>query len=345
MSSKLRLAGAAAIAATALAALPAGAGANVQVGSSGWQWGNPLPQGNTLRAMSFAGSTGYAAGDFGTLLHTTDGGATWSGLPAGTFANLTAVQARRRRHRHRGRRLRRAALRRRRRHLLPDRLHAGRVQRAASTLAGLLVHHRAVGYLVLGDGTVVPHDDGGDEFAQKTAVPGTRAAGRQGQARPRCGSSPTPRASPPPATGKIFQTTDCGQHLEGRQRHPARGQRHLVRRRHDGLRGRRRRRCSSRPTTAARPGRPRTSAAPARAPHLDPLRLGDAVRHRHRDGHAARAHRRRRRQLRASLTPSHRPALRGAFAGPTRLVAAGGRGRDGRLRRRRRDLRRRSAAG
>src|SRR4051812_23217205 len=78
---------AAATAAVCVAALPAGASANVQVGSSGWSWGNPLPQGNTLRAMAFSGPTGYAVGDFGTLLKTTDGGVTWSGLPAGTYSN------------------------------------------------------------------------------------------------------------------------------------------------------------------------------------------------------------------------------------------------------------------
>jgi photosystem II stability/assembly factor-like uncharacterized protein len=72
--------------------VPAAASANVQVGSSGWQWGNPLPQGNTVRTMSFAGQTGYAAGDFGTLLKTTDGGATWTGLPAGTFSALTQLE-------------------------------------------------------------------------------------------------------------------------------------------------------------------------------------------------------------------------------------------------------------
>src|SRR3954447_6896638 len=90
---RLRLSVALACAAGALAALPALAPASVQVGSSGWQWGNPLPQGNTVRAMSFAGATGYAAGDFGTLLRTTDGGATWSGLLSGTFTDLTTVQA------------------------------------------------------------------------------------------------------------------------------------------------------------------------------------------------------------------------------------------------------------
>jgi len=61
---RTRLATALAVTAAAVAAavIPAAAGASVQVGSSGWQWGNPLPQGNTLRSMSFAGNDGYAAG-------------------------------------------------------------------------------------------------------------------------------------------------------------------------------------------------------------------------------------------------------------------------------------------
>ena len=57
---RLRVSAALACAAALLAALPALAPASVQVGSSGWQWGNPLPQGNTLRAISFAGANGYA---------------------------------------------------------------------------------------------------------------------------------------------------------------------------------------------------------------------------------------------------------------------------------------------
>ena len=90
---RLRVSAALACAAALLAALPALAPASVQVGSSGWQWGNPLPQGNTLRSISFAGASGYAGGDFGTLLRTTDGGTTWSGLLSGTFTNLAEVQA------------------------------------------------------------------------------------------------------------------------------------------------------------------------------------------------------------------------------------------------------------
>ena len=38
--------------------------AAVQVSQSGWQWGNPTPQGNTIRAIDFNGGRGYAIGDF-----------------------------------------------------------------------------------------------------------------------------------------------------------------------------------------------------------------------------------------------------------------------------------------
>jgi photosystem II stability/assembly factor-like uncharacterized protein len=173
-----RLRWSAAAAACALAAVPGAAAANVQVGSSGWLWGNPLPQGNTLTAMSFAGSTGYAVGDFGTLLKTTDGGDTWSGTPAGTFSNLTEVQA-----------------------LDATTLVAGggcvarlstdggaSFSRIAFTpvesscpdssrLAAMWFLNAQHGYLILADGSVFETLNGGTEFATKTALPGSRAAG------------------------------------------------------------------------------------------------------------------------------------------------------------------------
>src|ERR671931_2431783 len=175
---RLGLAGALVCAAGFLAALPGLASASVQVGSSGWQWGNPLPQGNAVRAMSFAGATGYAAGDFGTLLRTTDGGATWSGLLSGTFTDLTTVQA-----------------------IDADSLFAGggcvarrsddggaTFRRVAFTpvesscreplAAGWFVNRRT-GFLVLADGTVLRTDNNGDTFGQKTPLPNTGVPGGQ----------------------------------------------------------------------------------------------------------------------------------------------------------------------
>ncbi len=43
-----------------------------------WMWLNPKPQGNNLRAMDFVNdNTGYAAGNYGTILKTTDNGNEW----------------------------------------------------------------------------------------------------------------------------------------------------------------------------------------------------------------------------------------------------------------------------
>jgi photosystem II stability/assembly factor-like uncharacterized protein len=197
---------AAALAASAAAAAPASA--NVQVGASGWQWGNPLPQGNTVRAMSFAGSTGYAAGDFGTLRKTSDGGSSWTGLPVGTFGGLTVVQA-----------------------LDANTVFAGggcvarrstdggrtftavRFTAVESTcrnqLRDLSFVSRDVGYLLLQDGSVFATDDGGTQFAPRTAVPDTAAGG---------GASLTPagivflneRTGYAASGARIFQTLDGG---------------------------------------------------------------------------------------------------------------------------------------
>jgi photosystem II stability/assembly factor-like uncharacterized protein len=203
---RLRLVGALACAAGLLGALPALAPASVQVGSSGWQWGNPLPQGNTLRSISFAGPSGYAAGEFGTLLRTTDGGGTWSGLLSGTFTNLTDVEAIdgdslfaaggcvARRSDDGGATFTRVAF---------TRVESSCNEQFAS---GWFIN-QLTGFLVLTDGTVLRTDNNGDTFAQKTPLPGTRAPG--GQATPvdlrflsdQIGLGAT-------SDGKIYRTTD-----------------------------------------------------------------------------------------------------------------------------------------
>ncbi|UCD56149.1 MAG: hypothetical protein JSV16_09930, partial [Candidatus Hydrogenedentota bacterium] len=59
---------------------------------TGWVWQNPLPQGNTLRSVCFAdANTGTAVGDCGTILRTTDGGATWVSQTSGTSNHLYGV--------------------------------------------------------------------------------------------------------------------------------------------------------------------------------------------------------------------------------------------------------------
>jgi photosystem II stability/assembly factor-like uncharacterized protein len=88
---RLALAGTICLTLTLCGTAVAGA-APVSSGHSGWSWALPVPQGQSLSAVAFDGATGYATGDFGTVMKSTDGGQTWSGLPSGTTANLSLVQ-------------------------------------------------------------------------------------------------------------------------------------------------------------------------------------------------------------------------------------------------------------
>ena len=64
----------------------------ISTGDGAWVWQNPLPQGNDLNGVAFPDAThGWAVGDQGTILATSDGGATWSAQSSGTTAYLTAV--------------------------------------------------------------------------------------------------------------------------------------------------------------------------------------------------------------------------------------------------------------
>ena len=257
---RLRWIAALACAAALLAALPALAPANVQVGSSGWLWGNPLPQGNTLRAMSFAGANGYAVGDFGTLLKTTDGGTTWSGLLERHVHQPLRGAGDRRQHGLRRRRLRRAALERRRRDLHAHRLHAGRVELPGAVRAPAGSSTASPATSCSTDGTVLRTDNNGDTFAQKTALPGTRAPGGGGD----------------PGRPALPHRPDRLRRDLGRQDLPHDRRRELVEphQRHHPRRAlasssstpttatrSATARSSSSPRTAARPGRPRTSAS------------------------------------------------------------------------------------
>ena len=157
------------------------ASANVRTPTSGWEWGNPVPQGNTLRALGFVGARGYAVGDFGTVLRTDDGGVTWAGLPSGVSQSLGLLQV-----------------------LGPDSFVVGggcvvrrsddggksfrRIYFVAPSckepVSALTFSSSAVGYLALADGTLLSTADAGASFALKTAVPGSRSSAQAGQATP-----------------------------------------------------------------------------------------------------------------------------------------------------------------
>ena len=65
---------------------------NPGFGFSQWTWLNPLPQGNSLMAIQFVNSTtGYATGDGGTVLKTTDAGSTWNRLNTEVLFDLKGL--------------------------------------------------------------------------------------------------------------------------------------------------------------------------------------------------------------------------------------------------------------
>src|SRR5438105_14925340 len=59
-----------------------------------WKWQSPLPEGNPLTAVAAASTTtAWAVGEAGTILATTDGGATWVVQTSGTNQMLDGVGA------------------------------------------------------------------------------------------------------------------------------------------------------------------------------------------------------------------------------------------------------------
>ena len=72
--------------------IAAPAGAALSTTHSGWLWGAPEPQGNSLFGLEMQDSTGYAAGEFGTLLRTNDGGATWGTVRTGQTLDFNRLE-------------------------------------------------------------------------------------------------------------------------------------------------------------------------------------------------------------------------------------------------------------
>ena len=68
------------------------AGAFVSTGDGGWVWQNQLPQGNGGNGVCFGDAKhGWATGYWGTILATTNGGATWTSQHSGTTSTLVGI--------------------------------------------------------------------------------------------------------------------------------------------------------------------------------------------------------------------------------------------------------------
>ncbi len=185
--------------------------APVSAGHSGWTWGNPQPQGNSLSGLDFAGTRGYAAGEFGTLLRTDDAGATWTGVNTGLTDPLVSVQV-----------------------IDPNTVVVGgacalrrsndggasftRLPWTASdddcpsAIASFNFASGTVGYLLTRDGSVFRTADGGQTFSRQTSVPGTNSAGGSREPSDIFFTSDTTGVAVTRAggNGKVFRTTDSG---------------------------------------------------------------------------------------------------------------------------------------
>ena len=160
----------------ALGALVGASSASAQVSTehSGWDWSNPAPQGELLLDVSFADGVGYAVGAFGTVLRTTDAGATWTSLPTGLYGTLTAVDA-----------VSATTV------IIGGGCVLRRSDDAGTTfvrlpwtasdsscpekIASIDFPTAAAGYLLLSDGTILRTEDGGQSWARTTAPTTTPA--------------------------------------------------------------------------------------------------------------------------------------------------------------------------
>src|SRR5258706_12368068 len=63
---------------------------------SGWQWQNPLPQGNTINSVRFAADkkNGWAVGSDGAILRTRNGGFEWEPQPSPAINNFYGLYLR-----------------------------------------------------------------------------------------------------------------------------------------------------------------------------------------------------------------------------------------------------------
>jgi photosystem II stability/assembly factor-like uncharacterized protein len=213
---KLRARCAAALAAAVFLLGAAGAAAtSVEVSRSGWAWGNPTPQGNSLAAIDFLAGRGYAVGASGTALRSDDGGASWLGLATGTSGSLNRLQivdpntvvvlggdgCVLRRTNDGGQTF--------------QKMFIVAETNCPDKVQSFFFVDKNTGYLVLRDGSVLRTADGGQSFSKQTALPGTPASATGGNANAADlvytdANTGIAFINPPGAGSLAFATTDGG---------------------------------------------------------------------------------------------------------------------------------------
>src|SRR3954454_13454535 len=193
----------------ALALAPAASAAPVRSSHSGWYWGAPSPQAQNLAAVEFAGATGYAAGDFGTLMRSNDFGHSWAGISTGLTESLDHLRllgpktvivggtCALRRSDDGGNTFRR----------LP---WTASDESCSGGIRSFDFPSTNVGYLVLGNGNVLRSGDSGRTWARRTAVPDTAASGVPGISPVDVDFVSDTTGFAATNGGEVFQPTDAG---------------------------------------------------------------------------------------------------------------------------------------
>ncbi|MBJ7458642.1 MAG: hypothetical protein JHD02_05595 [Thermoleophilaceae bacterium] len=153
---------------TAAAAIPAG--------NTGWNWSNPLPQGNSLDRVETSGGRAWVGGSTGTLMYSDDGGVTWLAVRTGLLDDIRTIDA-----------------------ISPTSVvFAGRCALRRSDDGGVTVKRLAwgssddscaaqiqavsfpsplIGYMLLSNGDVYSTGDGGDNWNKQGVAPVANGAG------------------------------------------------------------------------------------------------------------------------------------------------------------------------
>lgn len=148
----------------------------VTAGNTGWEWSNPLPQGNSLTTVETVGSRVFAGGANGTLIRSDDAGASWTAVRTGLLDGIQSIRAINaesvvfaarcalRRSDDGGNTVRRLAW-------------GPSDDSCGSEIAAFHFPAATVGYLLLKNGEILATSDAGETWTKKTAAPGSKSVG------------------------------------------------------------------------------------------------------------------------------------------------------------------------
>lgn len=148
----------------------------VTAGNTGWEWSNPLPQGNSLTTVETVGNRVFAGGANGTLIRSDDAGVNWIAVRTGLLDGIQSIRAissesivfaarcALRRSDDGGNTVRRLAW-------------GPSDDSCGSEIASFHFPAATIGYLLLKNGEILATSDGGETWTKKTAAPGSKSVG------------------------------------------------------------------------------------------------------------------------------------------------------------------------